>query len=629
MENIEHVDINTYEARGGLFDCLECDATCGTQSGIKRHFESIHLGKRYFCNYKGCPTGLVGKKDLRNHELKHAENGDEENKEPRPEPIALFPCLLQACKKMFYTEAAQQRDQTFHENWEDVSSDDEEKIENVERKADIKWNDMANMFDARVGRADTEGHRIVLPGIKSRDIRFHGERLRLETVFHMLQTRKELYMEKGSQWANWCGVHRCVSHSFPRQIGVNLVEEFDWGTWMYALHYLQRHSRPATATELQKNIKPLQMPCRIWTLTISKQHAYLSFGGRHMFASALSWGLFNGETIEKPFRALHKCKNFACIEPSHIEPGTHQQNMQDKRRDGTQTYGETHHLATITAETAVAIAKSYGDGTQAERAAKLKGTAAIVGSIDSGKTWQDIIPQFLRRKPRKRSSKVLSPDDVRTIRKAVKDGSSYQVAGKLVGVPKHTVNGIVNGKNYKHVPEDPKDDDKIQEEKKARKLDVKRKAFLQSAKMDDAGCLIWQQATAIADNESKAYGIASLRSKSNYAHIISWILFKNGGVDSGRAGMQVRHLCNVTLCVNPEHLQLGTKAENEADKITHGTLPRGSAHYKATITEEVVKEIKRAQAKGESTKEVAKRSNVKRQIVDKIYKELTWKHVSV
>lgn len=47
-------------------------------------------------------------------------------------------------------------------------------------------------------------------------------------------------------------------------------------------------------------------------------------------------------------------------------------------------------------------------------------------------------------------------------------------------------------------------------------------------------------------------------------------------------------------CVTKRHLSWKTKTENEADKLVHGTAPRGERHGMAKLTNEQVFEIKRS-----------------------------------
>ncbi len=76
-----------------------------------------------------------------------------------------------------------------------------------------------------------------------------------------------------------------------------------------------------------------------------------------------------------------------------------------------------------------------------------------------------------------------------------------------------------------------------------------------------AGCWKW-----IGNVQHHGYGTfafknAGFKSKAIRAHRASYILFK-GDIPQG---MLVRHLCNNKLCVNPDHLELGTAADNSRD----------------------------------------------------------------
>ena len=46
----------------------------------------------------------------------------------------------------------------------------------------------------------------------------------------------------------------------------------------------------------------------------------------------------------------------------------------------------------------------------------------------------------------------------------------------------------------------------------------------------------------------------------------------------------VRHACDNPPCCNPLHLLGGTHADNVADKVRRGRVPRGETHYNADKT---------------------------------------------
>lgn len=54
----------------------------------------------------------------------------------------------------------------------------------------------------------------------------------------------------------------------------------------------------------------------------------------------------------------------------------------------------------------------------------------------------------------------------------------------------------------------------------------------------------------------------------------------------------VRHLCGKSLCVNPDHLEIGTIVSNHQDKVVHGTGMVGERSNLAKITEEKATQIK-------------------------------------
>lgn len=96
---------------------------------------------------------------------------------------------------------------------------------------------------------------------------------------------------------------------------------------------------------------------------------------------------------------------------------------------------------------------------------------------------------------------------------------------------------------------------------------VNRRAFWSHVTKTD-GCWYWK------DRLVDRYGAFWVRGKLHRAHRVSYALAH------GRCptGWIVRHLCGQRNCVRPEHLRLGTCAENAKDAQLHGTIPA-----KATI----------------------------------------------
>ena len=86
----------------------------------------------------------------------------------------------------------------------------------------------------------------------------------------------------------------------------------------------------------------------------------------------------------------------------------------------------------------------------------------------------------------------------------------------------------------------------------------------------------------------------------------------------------VLHHCDNRMCINPDHLFLGTRADNMADKLRKGRQTRGEDHYVAKLTE---KQALRIKYKDEEPKLLAKELNISTKTVSDIRIGKSWKHI--
>jgi hypothetical protein len=110
------------------------------------------------------------------------------------------------------------------------------------------------------------------------------------------------------------------------------------------------------------------------------------------------------------------------------------------------------------------------------------------------------------------------------------------------------------------------------------------------------------------------------------AHQFSWYLHTK--IHS--TGLQVCHKCDNPKCVNPDHLFLGTHADNQLDKFLKGRQMKGETHVKAILTETQVIDIRhRCLVLKESRISVAELYGIKYKTLEPIVTGKNWKHVTM
>jgi hypothetical protein len=89
----------------------------------------------------------------------------------------------------------------------------------------------------------------------------------------------------------------------------------------------------------------------------------------------------------------------------------------------------------------------------------------------------------------------------------------------------------------------------------------------------------------------------------------------------------VCHKCDNPSCVNPDHLFIGTAADNSADMAAKGRSCRGEKQGQSKLTENDVFDIRKRYEGGEVQSKIAKDYGLHQVTVSEIVTRKIWKHV--
>lgn len=133
---------------------------------------------------------------------------------------------------------------------------------------------------------------------------------------------------------------------------------------------------------------------------------------------------------------------------------------------------------------------------------------------------------------------------------------------------------------------------------------------------DTSDCIVW-----IGAVKNNGYGNFYLCGKWINAHKAAW-LFKNGEIPNG---LMIRHICDNRLCVNTNHMVLGTHQDNMNDMVQRGRSAQKSNHFNAHFTNSQVLKMRELFDLNQKTiPDLVKMYKSKYSTVYQIVKRLRW-----
>lgn len=130
-----------------------------------------------------------------------------------------------------------------------------------------------------------------------------------------------------------------------------------------------------------------------------------------------------------------------------------------------------------------------------------------------------------------------------------------------------------------------------------------------------SGCIEW------GAGKSSGYGRLRISGRMKFAHREAYELHY-GAIPNC---FHVLHRCDNPACINPEHLFLGTHADNMADKSQKERQARGEGNGIAKLSEADVLAIR--QAGGVTQRALAREYGVNQAQIWRIQNRKQWKHL--
>lgn len=148
-----------------------------------------------------------------------------------------------------------------------------------------------------------------------------------------------------------------------------------------------------------------------------------------------------------------------------------------------------------------------------------------------------------------------------------------------------------------------------------------RPSFDDRTRIDIAtGCLLWTGA-----KRGDGYGAYHVPARGQVgAHRYAWERASGTPVPFGAV---VMHTCDTPLCVNANHLTVGSPAENRHDADKKRRAAFGVRHGRCLLTEAQVTSLRADRHAGMSQVEIAKRYRISLSQARNIYMGIQWRHL--
>ena len=151
----------------------------------------------------------------------------------------------------------------------------------------------------------------------------------------------------------------------------------------------------------------------------------------------------------------------------------------------------------------------------------------------------------------------------------------------------------------------------------SRKREAVLKLLVVKAEITPAGCWEWK------GSRSAGYGtfrMPDIATGKILAHRAAWVAIKGEAIPDT---VFVCHHCDNPACFNPDHLFLGSQAENIQDAAQKDRLVTGTLSNLAKYDDDVIAQVKRLLSEGHTGREICRRTGVSASHISRIRRGYT------
>lgn len=187
-------------------------------------------------------------------------------------------------------------------------------------------------------------------------------------------------IEEGKIVTHKCGNKKCIN---PEHLTLSTKEEF---TKKLRAHDLSYEIDPVTGCHICTSHRPQGSSGYPQIMVDGKKIGV----HRYVYETEVYEKKY-GEKIPEGLEVCHKCDNRRCINPEHLELGTHDDNMRQMVERGRSLKGSKHGQAKLTEDDVREIRKRLDAGESTYSLAKVYGVSqSLISGIKQGKRWTHV-----------------------------------------------------------------------------------------------------------------------------------------------------------------------------------------------------------------------------------------------